>query len=146
MRFLLALALGVGALCGCSLSPETIRRIEGTPGEEGTGAFLSKLPRAIQILATNDATERQRKVASDRVLASLAQLNEKELKKLPEYLTVDTESDERAQGTKNVMLWDTQTEEIVGNDVYEVETPPEQGEVARWNEYTARYIGAGTTL
>jgi hypothetical protein len=141
-----ALALGMVVSSGCSLSPETIQRIEGTPGQEGTGIFLSKLPRAIRILATHNATEKQRKIASDRVLASLAQLNEKELKKLPNYLAVDTEPDERSQGEKSVMLWDTQTEEIVGNDVYDVETPPEQDEVAQWNEYTARYIGAGATL
>jgi len=138
-----AVALGVVILGGCSLSPETVQRIEGKPGEEGTGVFLSRLPHTIKILATHDATEKQRKIASERVLASLAQLNAKERKKLPEYLAVDTEPDTRNEGAKSVMLWDTQTEEIVGNEVYDVETPPEQGEVAQWNEYTAKYIGAG---
>ena len=67
MGGLAALLLSAGA--GCSISPEAIRKIEGEPGQEGTGIMFTKLPRAIKILVTYEATEEQRKVAEERARA-----------------------------------------------------------------------------
>ena len=128
-------------LQGC-LSPEVIRRIEGAPGEEGTGVFLSRVPEVIKILATYEATERQRQVTTERAKSAQAALEEKNAE-VPRIIAVDTEPDDRRQGARTIMLWDTQTEEIVGSKVYDVDTPPKLGDVAMWETYSAQYVGVG---
>lgn len=143
MRFLIgipcAAALALAMAGGC-LSPETIRRIEGTPGQEGTGIMLSRLPAVIKILATYPASEEQAEVAEARARTAQADMDPDEL---PRYLAVDTEPDDRFQGAAAVMLWDTQTEEIVGEQVYDVEAPPAPGDISQWDTITARYVGSG---
>ena len=134
------LAAAVAVLASGCLSPETIRRIEGTPGQEGTGIMGSRLPAVIKILATYEATAEQKAVVEKRARAAQVELKGK---KKPRYIAVDTARDDRAQGAASVMLWDTQTEEIVGNNVYDVETPPQLGEVAMWETLSAQYVGIG---
>lgn len=41
-----------------------------------------------------------------------------------------------------VMIWDTQTREVVGTDCYAVLKLPEPGETARFDTYTAQYVGS----
>ncbi len=139
-------ATGVAlGLAGC-LSPKTIRKIEGTPGQEGTGIMLSRLPAVIKILATHPATDEQRQVAEARAKAAQAQLKAGDKAGVPRYLAVDTEPDERSLGKVSVMIWDTHSEEIVGNEVYDVEEPPELGDLAMWQTFSAQYVGVGETL
>ena len=147
LRYRFGTTLLLGALCcfgaGC-LSSEQIARIEETPGQEGTGIFLSRLPEVIKIIATYEATETQRTVASRQAEQVLARIRQ-ELKSgdtLPDHIAVETEPDGRLQGKSTVMLWDTQTEEIVGNKVYDVEETPRPGDVARWESYTATFYVA----
>ena len=66
-------------------------------------------------------------------------------KKLPRYLAVETVKDKRTSPqVKNViMIWDTQSESLVNNDLYDVKTPPPAGTVAKFETYSAEYIGAG---
>ena len=65
--------------------------------------------------------------------------------KLPRYVAVDTVKDKRsAPGTKKaVMIWDTQSEELVGNSVYDVQNVPAIGSTAKFENYSAQYVGAG---
>lgn len=140
MKTLPILAAAIAVLSSGCLSPETIRKIEGTPGQEGTGIMGSRLPAVIKILATYEASAEQKAVAEERAHAAQAKLKGK---KKPRYIAVDTDRDNRAQGAASVMLWDTQTEEIVGNNVYDVEAPPKLGEVAMWDTLSAQYVGVG---
>ncbi len=140
MKTLSVLAAAVAILTSGCLSPETIRKIEGTPGQEGTGVFMSRLPAVIKILATYEATPEQKAVAVERAKTAQAAMKGK---KKPRYIAVDTHPDDRAQGSNSVMLWDTQTEEIVGSNVYDVEAPPKIGEVAMWDTLSAQYVGVG---
>jgi hypothetical protein len=39
------------------------------------------------------------------------------------------------------MIWDTQSQEIVGTDCYAVLKLPPAGELARFDTYTAQYVG-----
>jgi hypothetical protein len=66
-------------------------------------------------------------------------------KKLPHYVAVDTPKDKRSvPGTKtDIMIWDTQSESLVGNDVYDVENPPKLGSTAKFETYSAQYVGSG---
>lgn len=67
-------------------------------------------------------------------------------KKLPRYIAIDTVKDERTspQAAKAVMIFDTQTQEIVGNNVYDVRSTPPVGGTARFETFTAEYVGAGS--
>lgn len=139
----LLITIGVPALfAGGCLSPEAVRRIEGTPGQEGTGIMLTKLPRAIKILVTYPATDAQREVAEQRARAAMNTLASSGSTG-NRILAVDTRPDERSRGSVNVMLWDTQTEQIVGNEVYDVEERPPLGKLAVWDKYSALYVGDG---
>ena len=40
------------------------------------------------------------------------------------------------------MIWDTQSQEIVGTDCYAVLSLPKTGTVARFDTYTAQYMGS----
>lgn len=77
--------------------------------------------------------------------ASRSRAKSRPAKKLPRYIAVDTEKDERTapQAKKSVMIWDTQAQGIVGNNVYDVQSPPPVGSTARFETYSAQYVGAG---
>ncbi len=70
----------------------------------------------------------------------------KRTKKLPRYIAVDTEKDEHTspKAKKAVMIFDTQAEEIVGNEVYDIASPPAVGSTAKFETYSAEYVGTGT--
>jgi len=62
------------------------------------------------------------------------------------YIAVDTEKDEHTapQAKKSVMIWDTQSQEVVGNNVYDVKSPPPVGATAKFDTYSAEYVGSGS--
>ena len=66
-------------------------------------------------------------------------------KKLPRYIAVDTAKDERTvpQAAKSVVIFDTETQEVVGNNVYDVKSTPPVGGTAKFETYTAEYVGTG---
>jgi hypothetical protein len=66
-------------------------------------------------------------------------------KKLPRYIAVDTVKDKRAspKARKVVMIFDTQSETLVGNNLYDVQNPPPVGSTSTFETYSAQYIGAG---
>jgi hypothetical protein len=59
-------------------------------------------------------------------------------------IAVDAPPDSRLKGDGTVMLWNTQTQRFVGNNVYDIASPPAKGQVAQWGSTTARYVGSGT--
>ena len=61
------------------------------------------------------------------------------------YIAVDTESDSRTspQAQKSVIIFDTQADQVVGNNVYDVQSPPPVGASARFETYSAQYVGPG---
>ena len=64
------------------------------------------------------------------------------------YIAVDTVKDKRAsRGTKKVvMIWDTQSETFVGNNVYDVKSTPSLGSTLVFDTYSSEYAGSGTVL
>lgn len=75
----------------------------------------------------------------------VTRIEPKKKKRIPRYIAVDTVKDERTspQAAKAVMIFDTQTQEIVGNDVYDVRSTPPVGGTARFETFTAEYVGTG---
>jgi hypothetical protein len=39
------------------------------------------------------------------------------------------------------MIFDTQTDQVVGNQVYDVKTEPKTGQVGKFETYSAEYVG-----
>jgi hypothetical protein len=71
--------------------------------------------------------------------------SEPRARKIPRYIAVDTTKDERTvpQAAKSVVIFDTETQEVVGNNVYDVKSTPPVGGTAKFETYTAEYVGAG---
>jgi hypothetical protein len=42
------------------------------------------------------------------------------------------------------MIWDTQSESVVGNNVYDVQSTPPVGQTAKFDTYSAEYVGSGS--
>ena len=89
------------------------------------------------IIAKHQATERQRQIAEERARHAYAGMPAKRKSELKarntRYIAVDTEKDEHTspQAKKSVMIWDTQSQEVVGNDVYDLKSPPPVGSTYR---------------
>lgn len=105
---------------------------------------------ATYVIAKHQATERQRRVAEERARRTYASMPASKKatmqQKKVRYIAVDTVKDEHTspQAAKSVMIWDTESEQVVGNNVYDVKAPPAVGSTARFETYSAEYVGSGT--
>ncbi|HRJ73870.1 MAG TPA: hypothetical protein PLS03_16725, partial [Terrimicrobiaceae bacterium] len=103
------------------------------------------------------ATERQRKIAEQRARIYLAkQQQEAEAQaarqaaakpkaaKKPRYIAVQTVKEQSSQGKEQVMIFDTQSNQIVGNNVYDLKSTPQVGQTTKFDTYSAQYVGAGS--
>lgn len=102
------------------------------------------------IISKQQATERQRKVAEQRAKLYMARLEKQQQEqaaarkaKKPRYIAVQTEKTEKTQGKAAVMVFDTQSNQIVGNSVYDMKSTPQVGETTKFDTYTAQYVGSG---
>ena len=101
------------------------------------------------IIAKHQATERQRRIAAQRAqvyYGRLAPAKRTALKKKKvRYIAVDTEKNEKTspKAKRSVMIWDTQSESLVGNSVYDVQSTPSVGSTAKFDTYSAEYVGSG---
>ena len=150
MKTRLLLLLLVVSLSGCA----TAGRVFRFAGDWSVGIYR--------------ATARQIQIADQRAAALFDRLEPAEKHHLKDegirYLAVRTEDpnpEQMAQirremarpasmyGTPSaapkkvycVMIWDTQTREVVGTDCYAVLRLPPPGEPARFDTYTAQYVG-----
>jgi len=104
----------------------------------------------VVVLAKRQASARQRAIAEQRAKKFQASLTpEKKAvmkKKKVRYIAVKTEKDERThpQAKADVMIWDVESQQIVGNNVYDVESTPQIGQTARFETYAAEYVGTGS--
>ena len=156
-----AVAVGVPlALCG--VNPNIV--VPVTVGAAALAAGVS------YVVAKHQATERQRQVAEQRArlyMANRAQANriaaqkttrtssgavvaKKTSKPAPEprYIAINTEKSGTAPAASgpSVMLFDTQSSQIVGNNVYDLKSQPKAGQTAKFDTYTTQYVGNGTTV
>lgn len=101
------------------------------------------------IIAKHQATERQRKIAEQRARLYLARQEQANAQaaarktKSPRFLAVQTEKTEQTQGKAAVMVFDTKTNEIVGNNVYDLKSTPQVGQTAKFDTYSAQFVGTG---
>ncbi len=101
------------------------------------------------VIAKHQATERQRRVAEQRAKVYYGRMSPTKKatlkKKRVRYIAVDTEKNSKTspKAKKAVMIWDTKSESIVGNTVYDVEKAPSVGSNAKFETYSAQYVGSG---
>ena len=62
----------------------------------------------------------------------------------PRYIAVKTVKEENSKGKDQVMIFDTQSNEIVGNNVYDLKAAPQVGQTSKFDTYTAEYVGTGS--
>ena len=112
-----------------------------------TGAVIAAVT---YVIAKHEATERQHRIAEERAQRAYAQMSAERKSKMKthktRYIAVDTEKDQHtaAGAKKSVMIWDTQSQEVVGNNVYDVKSPPPVGSTAKFDTYSAEYVGSGS--
>jgi hypothetical protein len=101
------------------------------------------------VISKHQCTERQRRIAEERArvyYGRLASSKKATLKKnRVRYIAVDTERSKQAspKAKKSIMIWDTQSEAVVGHNVYDVHSTPPVGATGRFDNYDATYVGAG---
>jgi hypothetical protein len=149
------------ATSGCSSSPSSDEPLGGAPtfgvgqaARLGTAQNISGpmgdtiVMVSAAIIAKYEATALQRKIADERARKTFHAMPPEKKKALKakkvRYLAVDTQKDERFKGHKAVMLWDTQAESIVGNQVYDVQAPPAVSSTAKFETFASEYVGGGT--
>lgn len=112
-----------------------------------TGAVVAAVT---YVIAKHQATERQHQIAEERARRAYADMSAKRKEQMKahktRYIAVDTEKNEKtsAEAKKSVMIWDTQSQEVVGNNVYDVKSPPPVGSTAKFDTYSAEYVGSGS--
>jgi hypothetical protein len=101
---------------------------------------------AITIVAVHEATEHQRQVAQEQGHFAYQQLMEHHKTrsvKESRYIATATVREPDSKGAKSLMIFDTQTDQVVGNHVYDVKTEPKTGQVGKFESYSAEYVGTG---
>jgi hypothetical protein len=137
-----ALFGGAGALAG---------GIARTAGASNSGAVTIGLATGAAVgqpaytIAKHETTERQRRVAEERARLAYANANapRKARYRKTRYIAVDTVREKDSAGAQSVMIYDTQTQKIVGNEVYDVKQTPKDGALSKFDSYSAEYAGTG---
>lgn len=113
------------------------------------------------IYSKQQATARQRQIALQNARAAEARMiaqqnkarsssssgtqvakSKKAPASIPKLIAVDTvTSSQSPTGTKPVMLYDTQSRKIVGNDVFNLKSQPAVGSNKKFDTMTAQYVG-----
>ena len=98
------------------------------------------------VIAKHKATERQRQYAEERARLAYEKASAAAPGPVQErrrYIAVDTVREKDSTGAKSVMIYDTQTQQVVGNNVYDVKQAPKEGTVSKFDTYSAEYVGTG---
>jgi hypothetical protein len=111
---------------------------------------------AAYIVSKQQATKRQEQIALENARAAEARLLAQQKKSssqsgssytakkksTPKYIAVDTVASEKSPSkSKQVMIYDTESKQIVGNSVYNLGRQPQPGSSAKYDMMTAQYVG-----
>jgi hypothetical protein len=133
---------GAGALAGGIAKAAGASNSQAVAIGLATGAVVGA---TAYVIAKHQATERQRRIAEER--ARLAYENAPAPRKAQyrktRYIAVDTVREKESTGAKSVMIYDTQTQQVVGNNVYDLKQSPKEGSVSKFDTYSAQYVGPG---
>lgn len=121
------------------------------PGGANTAAAAAAAAiLVVYIIERHEASERQREVANERARRAYSNMSPKRKaamkSKKVRYIAVDTEKNDKTspQAKKSVMVWDTEKQEVASGQVYDVKKSPDVGETAKFDKYSAEYVGSGS--
>jgi hypothetical protein len=134
-----SVGVGAGLTAGVIGAAAGLRPGEAAALGAGVGLLAAGITYAI---AKHEANERQRQVAEANARRAYA-AHEAELKrKKVRYIAVHTTRTSESKGEESCIVWDTQSEQLVGNSVYDCKTKPETGSTAKFDSYSAEYVGS----
>jgi hypothetical protein len=126
------LAGGIGAAAG--MNP-------GAAAALGAGVGLAAGVIAY-VVAKHQADERQRQIAEANARRQYAARQAALKKQNARYIAVRTSRNSQSTGAASVMIWDTQSQKLVGDTVYDVKQTPQAGTTAKFDSYNAVYVGS----
>lgn len=144
-----------GAATGIALGASGVDSAIAIPASAGAAVVAGG---AAYIISKQQATARQRQIALANAQAAMAKMEAKQKKaassgsskpkaKRPQFIAVDTvAAAESPKGSRQVMVYDTRSEQIVGNNVYNVGKTPGVGASNKYDTVTAQYVGTGRSL
>ena len=142
-------------LAGCAAPPpaDNLERAALEASHDGTLANLQnagrgragieaagKVAARYYWVAKYAASPVQRQVAVERGKAAVRKMAKRQVKPKSRYIAVTTKRDARAKTSTNVMIFDTQSESIIGNSVYDLNERPPAGQPIRFETYSASYF------
>jgi hypothetical protein len=119
-------------------------------GAANAAAAAAVTTLVVYIIQKHEASERQKRIAEERARRAYADMPAKRKAQLKakkvRYIAVDTEKDAKTspQAKKSVMVWDTEKQEIASDNVYDVQKSPPVGKTAKFDRYSAEYVGSGS--
>jgi len=130
---LAGLAAGIGG-AAAGMSP-------GSAAALGAGVGLA-VGAIVYFVAKHQADERQRQIAEANARRQYAARQAALRKQNARYIAVRTSRNSQSTGVASVMIWDTQSQKLVGDTVYDVKQTPQQGSTAKFDSYNAVYVGS----
>ena len=102
---------------------------------------------AIRFASKTTATRAQSTLARKRVMAYLRRMSPAQRKAMRaravRYICVTTTPSPGSKGRATCMAWDTQAQEFVGNNAYDLINPPPVGSEVQFPSFKAAYVGDG---
>jgi tetratricopeptide (TPR) repeat protein len=97
------------------------------------------------VIVQRVATNRQRSVAEERARLADEQMTPEQKARVHKarYIVVDTVREKDSVGAKSLMIYDTQTQQVIGDNVYDVKAAPKPGQVSKFDTFDAEYVGTG---
>lgn len=133
----LALAVGAGAGLLAGGAAFLISKQQATARQRQIALQNARAAEARMIAQQNKASR-----TSSRSGTQVAS-SKKAPASLPKFIAVDTEtSGQSPTGAKPVMVYNTQSRQIVGNDVYNLKSKPSVGSTKKFDTMTAQYVGS----
>jgi hypothetical protein len=140
----LLLIASIGFTSCENMSPETTGGANNATAAAiglGTGAAVGAIA---YVIAKHEATERQRRIAEERARLAYERMSAERKARVQKrrYIAVSTVQEKNDKGAKSVMIYDTESKQVVGNSVYDVKTAPKDGEVQKYDSYSVEYVGS----
>jgi hypothetical protein len=146
--------LAAAIFAGCSAPPDELERTAIEASREGSIATrvtsgrgtagieaASRVTARYYWVAKYAATPQQRDVAEAHGRAAVREMKQRQVKPKSRYIAVTTKRDNRAKTSTNVMLFDTESERIIGNDVYDLNERPPAQETLKFETLSATFVG-----
>ncbi len=132
---------GAGVVAGLLGSAAGLSAGQSAALGAGVGLLAAGITYAV---AKHEADERQRQVAeanARRVYLAQSAERKAAIRQRSRYIAVKTSRNSKSTGAASCMVFDTESQRIVGNTVYDCKETPRTGSTAKFDSYNATYVG-----